>query len=205
MNFMDLVAVNLVSYIVIIAGLFGVSVISCWRLGRVVLSDDAFQVVMCVLWLEVWISQVLTEGVSKRVGGWEYSLIGSLHFNVSLSKISGRYGNLLFMVCKFRGSFVVLINLYISLLIDLGGLMICWFVILNWMYGCGYLYVFQVGFAISPFFLIIELWIVQSGSRIYISMWSQVSNIGLIVVMIANNILGGGWCRFWYMYRDKCG
>ena len=49
MYFVDFVAVNLVSCMVIIAGLFGVFDISLWRFGRAVFSDEAFHVIMCVL------------------------------------------------------------------------------------------------------------------------------------------------------------
>ena len=54
MYFVDLVAVSLVSCIVIIAGLFGVSDMSWWRFGRVVFSAEAFHVIMCVLRFVVW-------------------------------------------------------------------------------------------------------------------------------------------------------
>ena len=54
--FVDFVAVSLVSCIVMIAGLFGVLVIRSWRLGRVVFSDEAFEVIIYVLWLIVCIS-----------------------------------------------------------------------------------------------------------------------------------------------------
>ena len=54
MYFVDFVAVNLVSCMVIIAGLFGVLDISWCRLGRAVFSDEAFHVIMCVLWFITW-------------------------------------------------------------------------------------------------------------------------------------------------------
>ena len=49
MYFVDFVAVSLVFYIVIIAGLFVVLDIIRWRFGKVVFSDEAFHVLMCVL------------------------------------------------------------------------------------------------------------------------------------------------------------
>ena len=49
MYFMDFVAVNLVSCMVIIAGLTGVFDMSWWRFGKVVFSEEAFYVIMCVL------------------------------------------------------------------------------------------------------------------------------------------------------------
>ena len=39
--------------------------------------------------------------------------------------------------------------------------------------------------------------VVQSGSGICASKWSQVSMTGLIVTISAYNIRGGGWCWFW--------
>ena len=53
MYFVDLVAVSLVSCMVIIACLFGVLVMSWWRFGRAVFSDEAFHVIICVLWFVV--------------------------------------------------------------------------------------------------------------------------------------------------------
>ena len=52
-NFVDFVAVSLVSCMVIIAGFFA---ISWWRFGRAVFSDDAFHVMMFVLCFVVWAS-----------------------------------------------------------------------------------------------------------------------------------------------------
>ena len=55
MYFVDFVAVSLVSCIVIIAGSFGVFDISWWRFGKDVFNEEAFHVIMCVLWFVVWI------------------------------------------------------------------------------------------------------------------------------------------------------
>ena len=49
MYFVDFFAVNFVSCMVIIAGLFGVSDMSWWRFGKAVFSEEAFHVIMCVL------------------------------------------------------------------------------------------------------------------------------------------------------------
>ncbi len=49
MYFVDFVAVSLVSCMVIIAGLFGVFDMSCWRFGKAVFNEEAFHVIMCVL------------------------------------------------------------------------------------------------------------------------------------------------------------
>ena len=54
MYFVDFVAVNLVSCIVIIVGLFVVLDISSCRFGRAVFSDEAFHVIKYVLWFVVW-------------------------------------------------------------------------------------------------------------------------------------------------------
>ena len=47
---MDFVAVNLVSCMVMIAGLFIVLLVRFSRLGRAVFNEEAFQVMMCVWW-----------------------------------------------------------------------------------------------------------------------------------------------------------
>ena len=47
--------------------------------------------------------------------------------------------------------------------------------------------------------------VVQSGSGVCVNMWLHVSITGLIVVISAYNTHGGGWCRLWYTYLDKCG
>ena len=60
--FVDFVAVNLVSCIVMIAGLFVVFDISWWRFGRAVFSDEAFHVLICVLWFVVWLICVCCGG-----------------------------------------------------------------------------------------------------------------------------------------------
>jgi len=100
---------------VIITREVGVYDISCWKLGRVVLMDEAFHVVMYISELDgcnlvVWVGGILDIG-----GGWEYSFKVSLHSNASVSKLLGRYGNLMNIVCNVSGSFVCLIKLYISL------------------------------------------------------------------------------------------
>ena len=64
-------AVNLVSCIVIIAGLFGVFVISFWRFGRVVFNDEAFHVIMFVLWFVVWFVWGRVVGMLGNGGGWK--------------------------------------------------------------------------------------------------------------------------------------
>ena len=64
MNFVDFVAVNLVSCIVIIVGLL---VISRCRFGRVVFSDAAFHVMICVLWFIIWVFWVFGGGVLRGV------------------------------------------------------------------------------------------------------------------------------------------
>ena len=67
--FVDFVAVSLVSWIVMIAGLFVVFDVSRWRLGRAVFSDEAFHELMCVLCLVVCISWLGATGTLGNGGG----------------------------------------------------------------------------------------------------------------------------------------
>ncbi len=55
--------------------------------------DEAFQVMICVLWFDISISGFWVIGMLGGGGGCEYSGIGSVHFNVSFSSSIGRYGN----------------------------------------------------------------------------------------------------------------
>ena len=98
MYFVDLVAVSLVSCIVMIVGLL---VMSCWRLGRAVFIDAAFQVVMWVLRFEGWVFGLCVVGLLVICGGCEYSFIGSLYFNISLRSVIGRNGNLSVNMLRF--------------------------------------------------------------------------------------------------------
>ena len=82
MYFVDLVAVTLVSCIVIMAGF---CVISKCRFGRAVFSDAAFHMMICVLKFVVWMACLFGGGLLWGCGGCEYSVIGYLCFNVSLS------------------------------------------------------------------------------------------------------------------------
>jgi hypothetical protein len=50
---MDFVAVNLVSCMVIIVGEFGVFDMSWWMFGKAVFNEEAFYVIMWVLWFVV--------------------------------------------------------------------------------------------------------------------------------------------------------
>ena len=112
MYFVDFVAVNLVSCIVMIAGLFGMFDISLWRFGRAVLSDEAFHVIMCVLRFVVWVAWEGSSGVLGSGGGWEYSCSISLHFNDSSSIFFGRKGNLSNIVCMVSGMLLCLMKSY---------------------------------------------------------------------------------------------
>ena len=53
--FVDFVAVSLVSYIVMIVGLVAMFEIRLCMFGKVVFKDEAFHVMLCVLWLVVCI------------------------------------------------------------------------------------------------------------------------------------------------------
>ena len=46
--------------------------------------------IMCVLWFVVGIVCGFIAGVGGSGGGWEYSCIGSLHFNASVSNFIGK-------------------------------------------------------------------------------------------------------------------
>ena len=92
--FVDFVAVSLVSCIVMIAGLVVVFVIKLYMFGRAVFRDEAFHVMMYVLWLVVCIFGFCGTDIFGNGGGCEYSVMGSLHFRDSISKFLGRNGNL---------------------------------------------------------------------------------------------------------------
>lgn len=70
-NFVDFVAVNLVSCIMIIVGLLSTS---RWRIGRVLFSDATFHVMICVLWFIIWVFGVCGGGMLDIWGG------GSVNF-----------------------------------------------------------------------------------------------------------------------------
>ena len=84
---------------------------------------------------------------------------------------------------------------YISLWMEFEGLIIFWFVCVNNVYGCMYCMCLSGGFcsiAICSSSVVVQLGVSACDIRVL-----HVSRIGLMVVMSANNILGGGWCRFW--------
>ena len=78
-----------------------------------------------------------------------------------------------------------------------------WFVCRKCVYGCRFIMCLSGGFGSEAIFSKIS--VVQSGVGVCVSIWLHVSNIGLIVVISAYNIRGGGWCWFWYIYLDRCG
>ena len=144
--FVDFVAVILVSCIFIIAGLFGVFDRSLWRFGRAVFRDDAFHVIMCVLRLVVWFIWGLIIGMLGIGEGWEYSCIGYVYFNDSVSNFSGKKRNLSVISCMVSGSLLCLMKVYSSLWIVLGGLIMSWFVCKNFVYGCVFVMCLSGGF-----------------------------------------------------------
>lgn len=105
MYLVDFVAVNLVSCMVMIAGLLIVLLVRYSKLGRAVFNEEAFQVMMCVSWHVVWISCALVMGMLGIGGGWEYSVSGVLWFSASVRSLNGRNGNLFVSVCRFICSF----------------------------------------------------------------------------------------------------
>ncbi len=76
----------------------------------------------------------------------------------------------------------------------LGGLIMFWFVCRNCVYGCVDAMCLSGGFCSDV--ICSNTFVVQSGTGGCISMWLHVSNIGLIVVISAYSIRGGGWCWF---------
>ena len=69
-----------------------------------------------------------------------------------------------------------------------------WFVCRNCVYGCIDVMCLSGGFGSDA--IRINTFVVQSGTEGCISMWLHVSINGLIVVISAYNIRGGGWCWF---------
>ena len=69
MYFVDFVAINLVSCIVMIAGFVVVLDISLCRFGRAVFSAEAFHVIIWVLWFVVWFAWGCCVGVLCIGGG----------------------------------------------------------------------------------------------------------------------------------------
>ena len=135
------------------------------------------------------------------MGLCEYSFIGSLYFSISLRSVSGKNGNLSVNMLRFMFRWFCFIKLYISLLIELGGWMRFWFVCVNSVYGCVFRMCLSGGFC--SVVILFNNVVVQSGVTICDSIWLHVSMFGLMVVISAYNTLGGGWCRFWYMYFDR--
>ena len=176
---------------------------SCWRFGRAVFRDAAFHVVMWVLRFVVWVFEYCVGGLLVICGGCEYSFIGSLYFNISFRSVSGKNGNLFVNMLRFMFWLFCFIKLYISLWIELGGWMRFWFVCVNCVYGCVFRMCLSGGFC--NVVICSNNIVVQSGVGVCDSSWLHVSMFGLMVVMSAYNILGGGWCWFWYMYFDRCG
>ena len=104
------------------------------RLGRAVFNEEAFQVIMCVWWHVVRVFCALVRGILCT--GGEYYGIGVLLFSALVRSLIGRNRNLSINVCKLMCSFCWT-NLYSSLCIVLGRLMMLEFVFMNWVYGCG--------------------------------------------------------------------
>ena len=67
-----------------------------------------------------------------------------------------------------------------------------WFVCRKCVYGCGVIMCHSGGFGSEAIFS--KTIVVQSGVGVCVSIWLHVSNTGLIVVISAYNIRGGGWC-----------
>ena len=74
----------------------------------------------------------------------------------------------------------------------LGGFIISWFVCRKYVYGCGVVMCLSGGFGSEAIFS--KTIVVQSGFGVLVSIWLHVSNTGLIVIISAYSIRGGGWC-----------
>ena len=74
---------------------------------------------------------------------------------------------------------------------------------MNFVYGCVFWMCLSGGFCSKA--ILSRSVVVQSGFVICISRWLHVFRLGLIVVISAYSIRGGGCCWFWYMYFERCG
>ena len=76
-----------------------------------------------------------------------------------------------------------------------------WFVCVNSVHGC--MFKMHLSGEFCSVVILFNNVVVQSGVAVCDNSWLHVSMFGLMVVISAYNILGGGWCRFWYMYFDR--
>ena len=107
------------------------------RLGKVVLSDDAFQVIMFVSWLVLLCILVVWMGIFGRGGGWAYSFSVSKHLRDSVISLCGKNGNFVWITVGVGGVSWLCIKLYKSLWIEFRGFIMVWWVSISWVYGCG--------------------------------------------------------------------
>ena len=84
MYFVDLFAVSLVSWICMIAVLFSELFIRFCRFGNEMLSDDAFHVIMFVLYSVSVLLLMVGAGVAGGGDGCEYSFMLSRHRSASV-------------------------------------------------------------------------------------------------------------------------
>ena len=78
-----------------------------------------------------------------------------------------------------------------------------WCVCKNCVYGCVIEMCLSGGFRSEA--MCSRIVVVQSGYGVCISIWLHVSMTGLIVVISAYSMRGGGWCWFLYIYLDRYG
>ena len=83
----------------------------------------------------------------------------------------------------FNVSLFCLMKLYISLWMVLGGLMMCWFVCMNFVYGCVVVICLSGGFCSRA--ILSRSNVVQFGVGVCVSIWLHVSILGLIVMINA--------------------
>ena len=111
----DLVAVSFVSCMFMIAVFVGVLFMRFCRFGRVVLSEDAFHVMMLVSWFMSKFVLGKGVGVFGVDGGCEYSFRFSKQRNDSAISLVGRKGNSFWSVIGVCGVFWLWIDSYNSL------------------------------------------------------------------------------------------
>ena len=90
MYFVDLIAVSLVFWIFIIVVFLRELFIKLCKFERVVLSNEAFQVIMFVSWLVLVLVLGAGVGMFGGVGGCEYSFMFSKQRSDSVINLFGR-------------------------------------------------------------------------------------------------------------------
>ena len=133
MYFMDFVNVSLVSWMIIIAVFICVWIMRPCKLGKVVLSEDTFEVIMFVSRLVLLFILVVCVGTFGGGGGWEYSYSVSKHLRDSCINLFGRKGNLFWITVGVGGISWLCMKVYNSLFMELWGCIMSWCVVTNFV------------------------------------------------------------------------